>query len=101
MGQPAVSEQQKTVATTPKTVEKGHKPDSNEQRITKLISQSPESQQEAAGKIDVLSGIANNLKLDHMKVPAVKQHLLFIGFEQPTIMDKSCRDIWKLPSYFP
>ena len=90
MGQPAVSEQQKTVATTPKTVEKGHKPDSTEQRITKLITQSSESQQEAAGKIDVQSGIANNLKLDHTKVPAVKQHLLFIGFEQPTIMDKSC-----------
>lgn len=81
MGQPAVSEQQKTVATMPQTVEKGQKTDSTEQRITKLIhvSQSSESQQEAADKIDVLSGIANNLKLDHMKVPAVKQHLLFIG----------------------
>lgn len=81
MGQPAVSEQQKTVATMPQTVEKGQKTDSTEQRITKLIhvSQSSESQQEAADKIDVLSGIANNLKLDHTKVPAVKQHLLFIG----------------------
>lgn len=40
MGQPAVSEQSKTVATMPQTVEKGQKPDLTEQRITKLIIQS-------------------------------------------------------------
>lgn len=37
---PAVSEQQKTAAMMPQTVEKGQKPDLTEQRITKLISQS-------------------------------------------------------------
>lgn len=75
MRQPAASEQQKTVATAPQTVEKGQKSDSTEQSITKLISQSSEAQQEAAGEIDVLSGIANDLKLDHKKGPAVNQHL--------------------------
>jgi hypothetical protein len=44
MRQPAASEQQKTVATAPQTVEKGQKSDSTEQSITKLISQSSEAQ---------------------------------------------------------
>lgn len=75
MGQPAVREQHGTVATQPQTVEKGQKSDSAEQSITKLISQSSESHQEASGKIDVLTGIANDVKLDHKKGPVANQHL--------------------------
>ena len=43
-----------------------------EQSINTLINQSSESQRDApGGKIDLLSGIANELKLDQKKAPAI------------------------------
>lgn len=68
-------QKQGTRPTEPHTVGKGQNSDSIKQSITKLISQSSESHWEAGGKIDVLSGIANDVKLDHKKAPDVKKHL--------------------------
>lgn len=74
MGQPDVPNQG-TLALEPEIFEKDQQSDSTKQSITNLISQSSEHDQEAVGKIHVLSGITNDLKLDHKKDHAVKQHL--------------------------
>ena len=76
------STKQPAVATAPQTVEKGQKSDSTEQSIVKLINQSSEPHREATeagGEIDVLSGIANDLKVHHKKGPAVNQQIAKIG----------------------
>ena len=47
-----------------------------EQSINTLINQSSESQRDApGGKIDLLSGIANDLKLDQKKAPAINEQI--------------------------
>ena len=49
--------------------------ESTEQSINTLISQGSVSQQDACGKIELLSGIANDLKLDQKKAPAVNEQI--------------------------
>ena len=49
--------------------------ESTEQSINTLINQSSVSQQDACGKIELLSGIANDLKLDQKKAPALNEQI--------------------------
>ena len=49
--------------------------ESTKHTINTLISQGSVSQQDARGKIELLSGIANDLKLDQKKVPAVNEQI--------------------------
>ena len=49
--------------------------ESTEQSINILINQDSVSQQDAGGKIELLSGIANDLKLDQKKAPAVNEQI--------------------------
>ena len=49
--------------------------ESTEQSISTLINQGSASQQDACGKIELLSGIANDLKLDQKKAPAVNEQI--------------------------
>ena len=86
------SPKQPAVATAPQTVEKGQKSDSTEQSIAKLINQSSEPHREATeagGETDVLSGIANDLKLDHKKGPTVNQQIAKIvqGLMREKLLD--------------
>lgn len=46
---------------------------STEQSINTLINQGSESQHDACGKTEMLSGIANDLILDKKKAPAVNE----------------------------
>jgi len=57
------------VAKTPTSCE------STEQSISTLINQGSASQPDACGKIGLLSGIANDLKLDQKKAPAVNEQI--------------------------
>ena len=54
------------------TVEKSQKSETTVQSINSLINQNSESQR---GQIDLLSGIANDLKLDQKKAPAVNEQI--------------------------
>ena len=49
--------------------------ESTEQGINILIKQDSVSQRDACGKIELLSGIANDLKLDQKKAPAVNEQI--------------------------
>jgi len=53
--------------------------DSTEQSINTLINQGSVSRQDACGKIELLSGIANDLKLDQKKAPAVNEQIAKIA----------------------
>lgn len=48
---------------------------STEQSINTLINQGSVSQQDAWGKFELLSGIANDLKLDQKRAPAVNDQM--------------------------
>ena len=49
--------------------------ESTEQSINTLINQGSVLQQDACGKIELLSGTVNDLKLDQKKAPAVKEQI--------------------------
>ena len=55
-----------------------------------LINQGSESQPDAWGKMDLLSSIANDLKLDQKKAPAVNEHIaqIFRGLLREKVTDE-------------
>ena len=68
--------QQSGSAESTNGAKKPTSPETTEQSINTLINQSSESQRDApGGKIDLLSGIANDLKLDQKKAPAINEQI--------------------------
>ena len=63
---------------------------SDESSINTLINQGSVSQQDACGKIELLSGIANDLKLDQKKAPTVNEQIAKIvhGLLREKLMDE-------------